>query len=59
MKTFEVSELREHITEHINEILRLIEEGEIIALVENGRVIAHIVPAHTSVESINKADTML
>ena len=40
IKTIGVREL----TESINEILCLIEEGEIIALVADGKVIAHIVP---------------
>lgn len=50
MKTIGVREL----TERINEILRLVEEGETIALTDHDEVIAHLVPTHTSEENIKK-----
>jgi antitoxin (DNA-binding transcriptional repressor) of toxin-antitoxin stability system len=50
MKTIGVREL----TERINEILRLVEEGETIALTDHDEVIAHLVPTHTSQEDIKK-----
>ena len=40
MKTIGVREL----TERINEILRLVEEGETIALTDHDEIIAHLVP---------------
>lgn len=51
MKTFEVNEL----TEHIDEVLHLVEEeGETIEITNHGEVIAHLVPVlelQSSVES--------
>jgi len=41
MKTLEIRNL----TEHINEVLRMIEEGETIELRDGNEVIAHLVPA--------------
>ncbi len=41
MKTLEVDEL----TKRINEILRIVEEGETIELTKRGEVVAHLVPA--------------
>lgn len=46
MKTIQAHEL----PERINEILRLIEEGETIALTDHDKVFAHIVPTLTSIQ---------
>jgi antitoxin (DNA-binding transcriptional repressor) of toxin-antitoxin stability system len=54
MKTIGVREL----TEHINEILRLVkEEGETIEVIDHGEIIAHLVPTHISEERIKKDRT--
>ena len=44
MKTLEIRNL----TEHINEVLRMIEEGETIEVRDGNEVIAHLVPAAKS-----------
>ena len=54
MKTIEVREL----TERINEILRLIEEGETIALTDHDEVIAHVVPTLTSTQKMQTKQDM-
>ncbi len=53
MKTMNAQEL----VEHINEILRIIKEGETIEVTNNGEVIAHLVPTNTSSAQHRKRDT--
>ena len=50
MKTLEVDEL----TKRINEILRIVEEGETIELTKGGEVIARLVPARRPQQSIEQ-----
>jgi prevent-host-death family protein len=52
MKTFDASEL----IEHIDEVLRMVEEeGETIEITNHGEVIAHIVPVPESQPSVESA----
>jgi prevent-host-death family protein len=50
MKTFEVDEL----TKRINEILRIIEEGETIELTKRGEVIARLIPARRPQQPVKR-----
>jgi prevent-host-death family protein len=50
MKTLEVDEL----TKRINEILRIVEEGETIELTKGGEVIARLVPARRPQQPVKR-----
>ena len=50
MKTLEVDEL----TKRINEILRIVEEGETIELTKRGEVIARLVPARRPQQPVKR-----
>lgn len=41
------------LSERIDEILRLIEEGETIEITNKGKVIAHVVPANTPKKAVD------
>ena len=50
MKKFEIHEL----AEHINEVLRIVEEGETIELTKRGEVIARLVPARRPQQPVKR-----
>jgi prevent-host-death family protein len=50
MKTLEVDEL----TKRINEILRIVEEGETIELTKRGEVVARLVPARRPQQPVKR-----
>ena len=52
MKTLGVGELKEH----IDEILRMVEEGESIDVTKRGKVIAHLIPASEQKSSVEEKD---
>lgn len=46
--------------ERINELLRLIDNGETIEVIDQGKVIAHIVPANVPQKSaVNNEDSII
>lgn len=50
MKTLEIHEL----SDYINEILQMLEEGETIELTNGGKVVGHLIPVQKPQQSVKK-----